>query len=147
MSNDGGTAGAHDGNRTHDLNLTKIVRYRCATWAKCKTLRSFTLLTTTSILPAYHHDATTAVRDVQRGRGGRWGTRTLEGFPSDLQSDLIAAIGTAHEVPSRHVSALSTIAHKGKGGCLRAMTTAAVIIACRWAVCQDRFFAACSSRR
>ena len=34
MSNGDETAGAHDGIRTRDPNLTKIVRYLCATWAK-----------------------------------------------------------------------------------------------------------------
>ena len=33
----GGTAGAHDGIRTRDPNLTKIVRYLCATWANFRT--------------------------------------------------------------------------------------------------------------
>src|SRR5579875_872792 len=34
VSNGDETAGAHDGIRTRDPNLTKIVRYLCATWAK-----------------------------------------------------------------------------------------------------------------
>ena len=33
VSDSSGTVGAHDGIRTHDPNLTKIVRYPCATWA------------------------------------------------------------------------------------------------------------------
>jgi hypothetical protein len=79
VSNSSGTVGAHDGIRTHDPNLTKIVRYPCATWA-------FRALADEAQLYAH------------RRTGGQWRIRTSEGVSQLIYSQFrLATSVTAQE--------------------------------------------------
>ena len=78
MSNGSGTVGAHDGIRTRDPNLTKIVRYPCATWALRLRRRS--------------------APDAPRRTGGQWRIRTSEGVSQLIYSQSrLATSVTAQE--------------------------------------------------
>ena len=87
VSDSSGTVGAHDGIRTHDPNLTKIVRYPCATWA-------FWALAGEARLRLTRHY-------MFRRTGGQWRIRTSEGVIQLIysQSRLATSVTAQESAP------------------------------------------------
>src|SRR5215467_10177737 len=79
VSDSSGTSGAHDGIRTRDPNLTKIVRYPCATWALRFRRRS--------------------TCHARRRTGGQWRIRTSEGVSQLIYSQSRLATSVTAQAP------------------------------------------------